>query len=149
MQLSLSLDFQKLSSYNIIINVAAALKAGLWSRGINRTLTCGIGTLLSSIICVHSFVSGCVCSCLYHTKKTSFSGRFYLLVARVGLFRFAPFTALIASRPAHPRVPFACSQTNLSLVLIRLPYKTKKAPRRVHFVLLVARVGFEPTTRGL
>ena len=50
-------------------------------------------------------------------------GRFYLLVARVGLFRFAPFTALIALRPAHPRVPFACSQTNLSLVLIRPPYK--------------------------
>ncbi len=148
MQLSLSLDFQKLSSYNIIINVAAALKAGLWSRSINRTLTCGIGTLLSSIICVHSFVSGGVCSCLYHTKKNVLF-RTFLFVGSEG--RIIPLRSIHCAhrlrRPAH----HVC----LSLVVkptsrwFSSGYHTKKNVLFRTFFLLVARVGFEPTTRGL
>ena len=76
--------------------------------------------------------------------------RFYLLVARVGLFRCAPFTALIgfADRRTPVRFSFVVKPTS-RWFSSGFHIKQKNVPLGRLFVLLVARVGFEPTTRGL
>ena len=68
----------------------------------------------------------------------------------MGLFRFAPFTALIASRPRYCRLAFACSRTTPSWVQIPLLLITQKRPPFGGlFALLERAMGFGPTTSTL